>query len=141
MPASHQDAASIVGEECHIVARVSMGPRGSATLTLEERNYYNNLILLCSTHHKLVDDQEKTYTVDKLQQIKTAHEEWVNKLLSSKQQTKPDPLDIRFAFRVDRGNDLLSFVIGSHLFYLENDLLESEEEAHQVGEFLQNIRD
>ncbi len=75
------DDESLIGEECHIVARELNGPRGDSPLTSEERDEYENLILLCRIHHKLIDDQFHTYTVQRLQEMKTAHETWVIKSL------------------------------------------------------------
>lgn len=40
----------------------------------EERDKYPNLILLCKTHHKQVDDQPAQYTVERLREIKAKHE-------------------------------------------------------------------
>lgn len=76
------DDASIVGDEAHIVAREEDGPRGKSDLTPEERDKYDNLILMCKLHHKQIDDQEVYYTVEILHQMKSAHIEWVNKNLS-----------------------------------------------------------
>lgn len=76
------DDPSLVGETAHIVAEQPGGPRGDSSLTLEQRNTYSNLILLCNVHHKLVDDQTATYTVERLQSMKANHEEWVHSKLS-----------------------------------------------------------
>jgi len=76
------DDPSLVGEAAHIVAEQSNGPRGDSTLALEQRNTYSNLILLCNVHHKLVDDQTTTYTVENLQSMKAEHEAWVRSKLS-----------------------------------------------------------
>ena len=56
------DIESVTGEECHICAKSSDGPRYEITLNEYEINNIDNLILLCSSHHKLVDDQVETYT-------------------------------------------------------------------------------
>jgi hypothetical protein len=47
----HGSNVSHVGEQAHIVAESDNGPRGNSILSLEERNSYPNLILLCPTHH------------------------------------------------------------------------------------------
>ncbi|MCB9301003.1 MAG: HNH endonuclease [Lewinellaceae bacterium] len=82
MDESETDDASVIGEEAHIIARKENGPRGKSDLPFEERDKYNNLILLCSIHHKLIDDQETTYTVEKLHKYKREHEDWVKNNLS-----------------------------------------------------------
>jgi hypothetical protein len=76
------DDPSVIGEEAHIVAQKEDGPRGKSPLTSEQRDKYDNLILLCSVHHKVVDDQENEYTVEKLHQFKANHEKWIRENLS-----------------------------------------------------------
>jgi len=62
----------VVGNECHIVGDRPGSARYMAECT--DRNSYENAILLCSVHHKVIDDSERTYTVDVLQQMKRDHE-------------------------------------------------------------------
>lgn len=71
------DDPSVVGEEAHIVARSEDGPRGKSDLPLDSRDNYDNLILLCNIHHKQIDDQVNTYTVEVLREMKSNHVEWV----------------------------------------------------------------
>src|SRR5438309_9868631 len=40
-----------------------------------ERHAYDNLILMCPTHHTVIDDDEEAYTVERLHKIKAEHEE------------------------------------------------------------------
>jgi len=75
------DKVAVLGEMAHIVGESTEGPRGDSPLTLEERNTYANLVLLCNYHHQLIDDQPYTYTVEKLLQIKKDHEDWVEHTL------------------------------------------------------------
>ena len=84
MDASQTDDESLVGEACHIVAQSPSGPRADPSLTPEQLDHYDNLILLCRNHHKLVDDQENTYTVQRLLEMKAAHEKWVRERLGVK---------------------------------------------------------
>ena len=53
-PVTHQ--AGNFAEMAHIVAFHPGGPRGAAELTSAERNDVANLMLLCPTCHKLIDD-------------------------------------------------------------------------------------
>lgn len=76
------DDASIIGDEAHIVAREEYGPRGASTLTQNERDKFDNLLLMCKGHHKLIDDQPLKYTVNALHQMKEEHLEWVSKNLN-----------------------------------------------------------
>jgi hypothetical protein len=72
----------ILGEMAHIVAERPNGPRGNSPLTPEQRNSYENLVLLCNIHHQLIDDVPRTYPVEKLLQMKQDHEAWVSKTLN-----------------------------------------------------------
>lgn len=44
-------------------------------MTAKERNEHTNLVLLCPTHHKVVDSQPNTYGVTELKAMKAEHEE------------------------------------------------------------------
>ena len=76
------DDPSLVGECSHIVAEKPTGTRGDSTLTAKQRNRYRNLILLCNVHHKQVDDQPTHFTVERLHEMKRAHESWVRTQLA-----------------------------------------------------------
>ena len=84
------DDPSIIGEEAHIVAKKENGPRGKHSLEFEKRDKYDNLILLCSIHHKIIDDQENEYTVKKLHEYKGNHENWIKEHLSIDNQKQRD---------------------------------------------------
>lgn len=64
---------SLVGDMCHIVAADPNGPRGDSSIPFEERNSYDNLILLCKNHHKQVDK----HTVKVLREYKNRHEQMI----------------------------------------------------------------
>jgi hypothetical protein len=46
---------TITGEICHIRARNEGGPRFDVTQSEGERHGFENLVLLCRRHHKMVD--------------------------------------------------------------------------------------
>lgn len=71
-----------LGEMAHIVARSKKGPRGDRSLTSAERDKYNNLILLCPTHHKEIDKNHRDWPVEKLLEEKEKHEKWVSEQLN-----------------------------------------------------------
>jgi len=66
-----------IGEMAHIEGEKPGAARYNANMTDEERNNYQNLVLLCPTHHAIIDKDESEYTVEKLKQIKKLHEKWV----------------------------------------------------------------
>jgi hypothetical protein len=80
--ATRADAESVVGDECHIVSGQSQGPRYDAKFPAARVDEPDNLILLCRVHHKMVDDQTQTYTVEALQKLKAIHETWVASTLN-----------------------------------------------------------
>lgn len=67
----------IVGENCHIVAEKMDGPRGNYSVSDADRNRYPNLILLCNNHHKIIDTDVDFWSVERLHQVKSAHESWI----------------------------------------------------------------
>lgn len=79
--ASETDDPTLVGENCHIVADKDDGPRGDPDMPIEDRNRYANLILLCCTDHKIIDDQVAVWPVERLKELKRQHEEWVEQAL------------------------------------------------------------
>ncbi|MBL4592655.1 MAG: hypothetical protein JKX68_02445 [Flavobacteriales bacterium] len=117
------DDPSVVGEEAHIVGRKKGGPRGKFPLDTEKRDFYGNLILMCSIHHKIIDDQEIEYNVETLQGFKKQHETWVkqNLALDNKKQ-KDDELYATYIEKfiehtnLHNWNNWTSFLIGSDVF-------------------------
>ncbi len=67
------------GEQAHIIAEEQDGPRGKSLLTLEQRNSYPNLILLCPTCHTKIDRAPTEYPIELLHQLKSKHELWFEK--------------------------------------------------------------
>ena len=70
-----EDDGQLTGECCHIKALSPGGPRYDASQTDEERNGVDNLMLMCSRHHAIVDKNVDRYTVEVLQEYKQMHEE------------------------------------------------------------------
>jgi len=80
--ASTADPPVLLGEIAHIVAQSPGGPRRDSAWQPSHIDAYENLILLCHKCHETVDQQPKTYPVEKLLQFKKDHEEWVRTKLS-----------------------------------------------------------
>lgn len=92
---------TILGEEAHIIAQKKDGPRGENPIEPSRVDLYENLILLCPTHHTLIDEQPAKYTVDVLHQMKKVHESWVDHNLGVLDRAQevhyvPDPSYERF---------------------------------------------
>lgn len=63
-----------IAEICHIRARRKGGPRYDPALTAAQKDDFQNLILLCPTHHTEVDKSPVKYSVDILTEMKEMHE-------------------------------------------------------------------
>lgn len=70
----HHSSGALLGEMCHVRAASAGGPRYDPTQVSSERNQADNLIILCPTHHSLIDQDPITYTADTLRAMKAQHE-------------------------------------------------------------------
>ncbi len=64
----------MMGEEAHIKGEKRSAPRYDPQQSDEERESYENRILLCPNHHTEIDADEVTWTVMKLLDMKVKHE-------------------------------------------------------------------
>jgi len=64
----------------HIVADEPNGPRGDATRSKLLANDIRNIMLLCDTHHRMVDADEVTYSESYLLAMKQQHEERIRRI-------------------------------------------------------------
>ncbi|SLM18726.1 conserved hypothetical protein [uncultured spirochete] len=142
-----KDSDSVVGDECHIVSESENGPRFDKSYPEERIDSEENLIVLCKTHHKMIDDQVDTYTTEVLRAIKKNHEKWVETKLSQNGEIKPvrivrhkNKIPKKLS-RVTDGQELFN-IASSYLSYYHDfpDNL-STEEAELIGSFLQNVTD
>lgn len=69
-----EDDGTLTGECCHIESYSPDGPRYNKRQTNEDRNGYDNLMLMCARHHKIIDSHPEQYSVKKLKSIKKSHE-------------------------------------------------------------------
>lgn len=75
-------ASFTLGEQAHIVGEKEAAARGRSVLTLDQRDSYHNLILLCPNHHTEIDNNEEDWPIEKLHNVKSSHELWVSETLS-----------------------------------------------------------
>ena len=144
--ATTNDDESVVGEECHIVSAAESGPRHDSAYPENQFDDYVNLILLCRTHHKMVDDQVDTYNSDILLRMKKNHEEWVTKKLD-----EPENKRVRITRRRENvpkhlhpiftGKELFDLVAQASGYLFDYEELETEDEVGLVSDFLQNLQD
>jgi len=106
------DPDVLIGELAHIVAQSEDGgPRADAQVPGGDRNGEANLLLLCPTHHELVDKQPQTYTVDRLVGMKETHERWVREVWAREQA--------QVAVAAPRGSDIVTEVVHSTLLAVD----------------------
>lgn len=67
----------LIGEQAHIISSKPNGPRGGTPIAQSKIDSYENLILLCPTHHAEIDKDTNSWTVEKLKETKKIHEEKV----------------------------------------------------------------
>lgn len=75
---------TMVGEFCHIRAACPNGPRYDANQTPAERHSFENLLLLCAVHHRVVDTEVADYSVGRLLKMKADHESSAIKVSADK---------------------------------------------------------
>lgn len=64
----------LLGEMCHIRAVNPSGARYDAEFSEEEVNSFDNMLVMCPTHHTIIDNNEEKYTTELLLQLKSEHE-------------------------------------------------------------------
>ena len=80
---SEGEKQTLAGEECHIISKKAGTNRYIADFL--NRDSYDNLILMCRKHHKIIDDNQEKYTVDVLQSMKREHEESIKERLANRE--------------------------------------------------------
>jgi hypothetical protein len=70
----NDDEDTVIGVESHIHARNPGGPRYDPDMDEDERNAFENLILLCRNDHRRVDQSPEKYTAETLRKWKEDHE-------------------------------------------------------------------
>ncbi len=85
-----EEEVTLIGEECHLVGMDPKKPR--YIKDYPKRETYENRILLCRNHHKMIDDNEEIYRIKVLQNMKKEHE---NSIADRIKSEKIKPLIIK----------------------------------------------
>jgi hypothetical protein len=140
------DRDVVLGEEAHIVSEKPNGPR-FRPMPIHEVDAYANLLFLCPSDHKIVDEQVTYYTEQHLHALKREHEQWVQDRVSpgisipvikirDPEADKPVILQ-----RIDTGRALMNLLKHIAAAHYDNPEPQSSEEAELIGEFFQATSD
>ncbi len=142
--AKGNDRDVVLGEEAHIVSEEVNGPR-YRPMPKSEVDTYANLILLCPSDHKIIDEQVTTYTEERLHALKREHEQWVKDIISPTVAAikirDPDADKPVMLQRVDTGRELMSLVAHTFAAHHGHPEPRSAEETELIGQFFQNTSD
>ena len=114
------------------------GPRHDPNYPIEKLDTYENFVLLCKIHHKLVDDNEEVFTTEILVETKHRHERRVNAALSPK--AKGWIHDVLF-YPITNGTELMRIAAQAYVYVFEHDHPETDAERETIGAFLEGLRD
>lgn len=146
LQATASDGEALVGDECHMVAQSPAGPRGRLPGD-GDLDSYGNLILLCKTDHKRIDDQPQAYPPERLRTVKRDHEAWVQTQLTPFRRPQariynaPNEKNGIPVTLIPDGSLLLDIVSGCMAGCYDSDPARTEDEVELVGGFLEQIRD
>lgn len=84
---------------CHINGLNPDSARYDSSLDVEYLNSEANLILLCATHHAIIDANEECFTAEALKQMKAAHESRIASALSAVRGIMPNPSNTSYNYR------------------------------------------
>lgn len=143
---TEKDNSSIVGEECHIISGQKNGPRHDQNRPKDAIDTYDNLILLCRIHHKMIDDQPETFTEDIIKQIKVNHEFWVSKSLDQQEDKPPRIKRIKENIpeklpRITSGKEIINILDRAMGYEFDHDEPKNENEVELISGFLQYLHD
>jgi len=127
-----------IGEECHIISSQINGPRHKPNI--DDYDSYDNLILLCRNHHKVIDELSDTYTEELIRYMKSNHENWVKTTLgnSVNKQKLSKP---KFLMRITSGKELLNIISGAYGYRIDYDEVENQDDAEYIGGVLQYLEE
>ena len=73
-------AITNIEELAHIIGRKKLSPRGDDDLPLNQRDEYDNIIMLCPDCHTIVDKNPDIFTVEIVREWKMKHEDCIKGL-------------------------------------------------------------
>lgn len=99
----------LMGDECHIVGEKPDSPRYVAGFP--EIDSYNNRILMCKKHHKIIDENESEYTAEILLKMKRSHEDSIAERMKTKEIQPLIIKDSVFRTVVERADEAIGMEV------------------------------
>lgn len=123
-----RDSNDLIGHIAHIVAQSADGPRGDRQYSTAVLDSYENLMLLCPTHHTQVDGEPTTWTIERLRALKQAHESWVHSRLEVGGPWKNNISQLEY-INVPR----LAILGALHGYRVDLSFLDGKDDLHSMG--------
>jgi hypothetical protein len=139
-PGNQLDAHAIVGDEAHIRGQKAGAARYDVSLPKKQIDAYENLLLLCRTHHKMVDDQPNTYSVEVLQLIKLEHEIEVEQALRAVGAAEHTH-ELMTVPRLTTGYEVMRMIFNAHCYYKHHDSPPDAAAAQAIAVYLELVED
>lgn len=90
-----QEHGAVIGEEAHIRSSRPDGPRHDPAYPSEKLDTYDNLILLCPTHHTTIDKENgAAWSIDELQRMKADHERAIDAMTGAAELVTRDMQEV-----------------------------------------------
>lgn len=131
----------------HIVAASFDGPRGLPDSSEELSQKFSNLMLLCYDCHHLIDTEEDTYSVTRLEQMKQERENFIHRVIQAHEDLETNVLMLTAPIQHQEAHILQEHVVEAltpHIprvlvkLDLNEDLLENHVEYWSTGRRLMN---
>ncbi|MFD0084197.1 hypothetical protein [Priestia megaterium] len=107
---------------------------------------YENLILLCRIHHKLIDDQYQTYDAELLHRLKSNHEKWISDNLRINKEKEDKPIRLKRSIpkqlsRITSEKELFNIINGAMGYAFDHQETKDDKELERIIEFLEILKD
>lgn len=131
----------IIGEECHIISSKENGPRGYI-VKLDDYDNYNNLILLCPTHHKMIDEYPETFTNDIIVSLKNNHENWIEEAIEKDlAQYVMNINNIEKLDEINNHHQLDNIIKNAHFYFFDSSSILDSSLSIKIAEIFEELQD
>jgi len=94
----------------HIIAASPNGPRGDKVLSKQLAKDISNIMLMCATHHRLIDkEQVDEHPVERLRQMKAKHEQRIERQTSLSEEKRS--LIVTYGANIARFSPSLNYIL------------------------------